>query len=74
MMEAKLRPVHGDRCVAPAESGGVKIDHVNPKGEKTKGFGNLPYHRTQFAAKEITAYINMDLSLLRGYGLPQEAF
>ena len=59
--------------VNPAESGGVKNDHVNPSGETKKGFGNVPYSRTEFTAKKITAYFNLDLALLRSYGLPDEA-
>ena len=54
-----------------AESGGVKINIVEPglKGGK----GNVPYHRTEFTAGTITAYINLDMSLLNSYGLPREA-
>ena len=59
--------------VSPAESGGVKNDHVNPSGDTKKGFGNVPYHRTEFTAKRIAAFFNLDLALLRSYGLPQEA-
>lgn len=64
--------------VRPAESGGVKNDRVNPgKGEEgtstTEGFGNVPFHRTEFVAREIRAYFNLDLALLRGYGLPDAA-
>jgi CRISPR-associated protein Csb1 len=53
----------------PAESGGVKNDRVDPGGDTTKGFGNVPFHRTEFTAGRITAYFNFDLSLLRGYGM-----
>lgn len=55
--------------VRPAESGGVKNDRVDPSGDPKKGFGNVPFHRTEFVAKEIKAYFNLDLALLRGYGL-----
>lgn len=61
------------RNVRPAELGGVKNDRVNPSGDTKQGFGNVPYHRTEFVAETITAYFNLDLSLLRGYGLPAEA-
>jgi CRISPR-associated protein Csb1 len=61
------------RNVRPAELGGVKNDRVNPSGDTKQGFGNVPYHRTEFVADPITAYFNLDLSLLRGYGLPAEA-
>lgn len=56
-----------------AESGGVKNDRVDPSGDTKSGFGNVPYHRTEFVAKNITAYFNLDLALLRGYGLGDDA-
>jgi CRISPR-associated protein Csb1 len=59
--------------VSVAESGGVKNDRVDPSGDTKQGFGNVPFHRTEFTAERITAYFNLDLALLRGYGLPQEA-
>lgn len=59
--------------VRPAESGGVKNDRVDPSGDTKQGFGNVPFHRTEFTAREIKAYFNLDLALLRGYGLPAEA-
>lgn len=57
--------------IAPAESGGVKNNIVQP--ELTGGEGNVPFHRTEFVAMEITTYFNLDLALLRGYGLPENA-
>ena len=42
-------------------------------GDTKQGFGNVPFHRTEFTAGDITAYFNLDLALLRGYGLPDEA-
>lgn len=57
--------------VAEAESGGVKNNIVHP--ELKGGEGNVPYHRTEFVAREIKAYFNLDLALLRGYGLPEDA-
>jgi len=51
----------------------VKNDQVNPSGDTRQGFGNVPFHRTEFVAEDITAYFNLDLALLRGYGLPEEA-
>lgn len=57
--------------VRPAESGGVKNNIVEP--ELKKGAGNVPFHRTEFVAEKITAYFNLDLALLRGYGLPEDA-
>lgn len=59
-----------------AASGGVKNDIVNPgKGEEGKsskeGFGNVPFHRDEFCG-DITAFLNVDLSQIRGYGLGEE--
>lgn len=59
--------------VNPAESGGVKNDRVDPSGDTKQGFGNVPFHRSEFVAEKIKAYFNFDLALLRGYGLPDEA-
>ncbi|HZT68272.1 MAG TPA: type I-U CRISPR-associated protein Cas7, partial [Terriglobia bacterium] len=59
--------------VRPAESGGVKNDRVDPSGDTSKGFGNVPFHRTEFVAEKIKAYFNLDLALLRGYALGDEA-
>jgi len=54
-----------------AASGGVKNDHVNPAGDTSKGFGNVPFHREEYTAEKITAYFNLDLSQIRGYGLDE---
>lgn len=56
-----------------AESGGTKIDHILPSpGElglnAEAGFGNVPFHRTEFTAEHIKSCFNLDLALLRGYG------
>ncbi len=64
--------------VNEATSGGVKNDRVDPSGEKMglpkeKGTGNVPFHRSEFVAASVKAYFNLDLALLRGYGLPDEA-
>jgi CRISPR-associated protein Csb1 len=59
--------------VRPAESGGVKFDQVDPSGDTRRGFGNVPFHRTEYTAARIVAYFNLDLAALRGYGLPAEA-
>lgn len=50
-------------------SGGVKFDQVNPQGDTKKGFGHVPFHRDEYVAEKITAYFNLDLAQLRGYGL-----
>lgn len=64
--------------VRPVESGGAKIDHILPSPKivglgTDEGYGNVPFPRTEFVAKEIKAYFNLDLALLRGYGLGQDA-
>lgn len=59
--------------VHAAESGGVKNDRVDPSGDTKQGFGNVPFHRSEFTAEEINAYFNLDLALLRGYGLGESA-
>lgn len=55
--------------VREAQSGGVKNDHVNPSGDTARGFGNVPFARSEFTAPKITAYFNLDLMQIRGYGL-----
>jgi len=59
--------------VSVAASGGVKNDHVNPRGVTKDGFGNVPFSRDEFVAEEIHCYFNLDLAQIRGYGLPPEA-
>ncbi|MFA6929595.1 MAG: type I-U CRISPR-associated RAMP protein Csb1/Cas7u [Lentisphaeria bacterium] len=54
--------------VQVAASGGVKNDAVNPSGDTKKGFGNIPFSRDEYTAKEITLYVNLDLAQIRGYG------
>jgi CRISPR-associated protein Csb1 len=61
------------RDVRVAESGGVKNDRVDPTGNAKQGFGHVPFHRTEFTAQSITAYFNLDLAQLFGYGLEDEA-
>ena len=61
--------------VGRADSGGVKFDRALPKpsvaGVDAKGgYGNVPFHRTEFTAKTITAFFTIDLAQIRGYGLP----
>ena len=61
--------------VGRADSGGVKFDRALPKpkvaGVDAKGgYGNVPFHRTEFTAKTITAFFSLDLAQTRGYGLP----
>ena len=58
---------------SPADSGGVKNDPVDPSGDTSKGFGNVPFHRTEYTADRITAYFNLDLAQIRAYGLGESA-
>ncbi len=68
--------------VQPVVSGGVKNSPVDPKGELQvadadpgeKGiYSNVPYARVEYVASSITAYFNLDVALIRGYGLPEAA-
>lgn len=61
--------------IETVSSGGVKLDRVNPsvEGGAKEGFGNVPFARTEYAAKRIVAYFNLDLATLRGYGLGDNA-
>ncbi len=59
--------------VQDVASGGVKNDHVDPSGDTARGFGNVPFHRSEFTAKHLVAYFNLDLSQLRGYALGASA-
>lgn len=59
--------------VTTVASGGVKNDRVRPaKGDAgqtaKEGFGNVPFHREEFTGV-ITAFFNLDLALIRGFGL-----
>lgn len=55
--------------VQVAPSGGVKVDAVDPKGDTSKGFGNVPYARDEYVADRTTAYFNLDLAQIRAFGL-----
>lgn len=64
--------------VRAAESGGVKRDHVSHTqassgGDSTEGYGSVPFARTEWTARSITASFNIDLAQLRSYGLPEHA-
>lgn len=54
--------------ISVAANGGVKNDVVDPSGDTAKGFGNVPFHRDEYTGL-ITAYFNLDLALIRGFGL-----
>ncbi len=56
-----------------AASGGVKNDHVDPSGDTKTGFGNVPFQRDEYTAKQIKAYFNLDLAQIRAYALGDEA-
>ena len=66
-----------------ADSGGVKNDRVAPSPSSLReigltvgaaeGFGNVPFHRTEYTAERITAYFNLDLAQIRAYGLAENA-
>jgi CRISPR-associated protein Csb1 len=62
------------RGVGVAGSGGVKNDAVNPSGDTSKGFGNVPFSRDEFVSPEISAFFNLDLAQLRGYGLGDDVY
>lgn len=57
-----------------AASGGVKNDSVNPSGDTSKGFGNVPFSRDEFVAPEISAFFNLDLAQLHGYGFGNDVY
>lgn len=67
--------------VSRAPNGGVKLDRVQPEttgkqtpyGKAEDGYGNIPYFREDFTG-DVTAFFNVDLALLRGFGLPESAF
>ena len=66
-----------------ADSGGVKNDRVAPSPSSLReigltvraaeGYGNVPFHRTEYTAERITAYFNLDLAQIRAYGLGENA-
>lgn len=64
--------------VRRAESGGVKRDHVRHSiGESTggsaEGYGSIPFHRTEWTARQIIATFSLDRVQLRSYGLSDDA-
>lgn len=70
------------RNVRRVVSGGVKNSPVDPTGktqvagEKASEQGvysNVPYARVEYVAESVTAYFNLDLALIRGYRLPEDA-
>jgi CRISPR-associated protein Csb1 len=68
--------------VRKAISGGVKNSSVDPKGELQVAeaeagergvYSNVPYNRIEYTAQRIRAYFNIDVALVHGYGLPEQA-
>ena len=60
--------------VAVASSGGVKNDRVDATGKSegggaAEGYGNVPFARDEFTAKQIIAYFNLDLAQIRAFSL-----
>jgi CRISPR-associated protein Csb1 len=66
------------RGVEAVASGGVKNDRVAAGKDKqedrtaAEGFGNVPFHREEYAAREIAAFFNLDLDQIRSYDLGPE--
>jgi len=56
------------RNVRLVNSGGIKLDKIAPRGDSKKGFGHIPFHRSEYTG-DITAYFNLDLAQIRGYRL-----
>ncbi len=63
-------------------SGGVKNSPVDPTGKTQVAdqkageagvYSNVPYSRVEYTAGAIKAYFNLDLSLIRGYRLGDDA-
>ncbi|MDN5858648.1 MAG: type I-U CRISPR-associated RAMP protein Csb1/Cas7u [Pseudonocardia sp.] len=68
------------RDVRRAVSGGRKSDRVRHQlntedgsGGTAEGYGSVPFHRTEWTAAVIGASFEVDLSLIRSYGLPGPA-
>lgn len=70
------------RNVKRVLSGGVKNSPVDPTGKTQVAdqkateqgvYSNVPYARVEYVAETIRAYFNLDLALIRGYRLGEEA-
>jgi CRISPR-associated protein Csb1 len=60
--------------IGRVQTGGVKNDRVRAStdeevGKAAEGFGNVPFHRTDFVAEKISVYFNLDLDQIRSYRL-----
>lgn len=66
------------RDVGVVSSGGVKNDRVMAEKDEAagatakEGFGNVPFHRDEYSASQISAYFNLDLDQIRSYRLGPE--
>lgn len=64
--------------VQRVQTGGVKNDRVQATKDEeagqiaSTGFGNVPFHRTDFVAEKIVAYFNLDLDQVRSYRLGKD--
>lgn len=60
-------------------SGGVKRDDVRhaigdgDTGGAAEGYGFVPFHRTEWVAREIVLFVSIDLDQIASYGLPAPA-
>lgn len=68
--------------VAKVLSGGVKNSPVDPTGKtqvadakprESGVYSNVPYSRVEYVAEKIRAYFNLDLALIRGFRLGDDA-
>lgn len=74
-----IDPTGGKKHVqeaAPAEEDEDAEADAEPQDERKgaeKGFGHVPYSRTEYTAEDIRAYFNLDLAQIRAYGLGEAA-
>jgi len=70
------------RNIERVVSGGVKNSPVDPTGKtqvadvkasESGVYSNVPYARVEYVAEAITGYFNLDLALIRGFRLGEEA-
>lgn len=66
------------RDVKEVVSGGVKRDEVrhstkDAAGGAKEGYGSVPFHRTEYVAREIEASFVLDLDQINSYDLPNSA-
>ncbi len=63
--------------VRRVESGGVKRDHVRHSigdtGGSSEGYGSIPFHRTEWTARQMIATFSLDRVQLHSYGLSEAA-